>query len=194
MPERFSGGAALRTSEGRERRWWKRAVARTFEKAGCGPVPPRVGDAAFDAFASGESWRVYADVVPAMESLAARGVKMGIVSNFDSRLRGVIRDLGIEGYCSALVISSEFGRAKPSALIYLEAVKRLGVTPREALFVGDREEEDYLAPRLTGLGALWLVRNGSRREPHVIRSLRSLPARLVRGPAVRGPTGRAARR
>ena len=36
FPARFFGRSGLQTSEPRERRWWGRVVARTFERAGCG--------------------------------------------------------------------------------------------------------------------------------------------------------------
>jgi putative hydrolase of the HAD superfamily len=129
MPERFSGGRACRTSEARERRWWKKAVSRTFERAGCGRVPPAVTEAAFEAFAAGGAWRPYADAVPTLERLTALGCRLGLISNLDSRLRGVMKDLGLADFFDHLTISSESCRAKPSEKIFQQAVRALGTGP-----------------------------------------------------------------
>jgi putative hydrolase of the HAD superfamily len=177
MPRRFSG-ADFGTSESREQRWWKAAVARTFERAGCTPVPPKVTESAFSAFASGHAWRLYADVLPLFEKLKGSGVRLGVVSNFDSRLRKVIADLGLCRYGLKLVISSEVRSAKPSPRIYRIALDALGTEPGEALFVGDRKKQDYDGPRAAGLEALWLVRDGRRRGEKIIRSLRSVAGRV----------------
>jgi putative hydrolase of the HAD superfamily len=174
-PERFTGGGRFRTSEGRESRWWKRTVSRTFEAAGCGRLPREVAEAAFDAFSRAGAWRPYADVAATLEELSSTGLRLGVVSNFDSRLRRVLQELNLESSFSSLIISSECGYAKPSPRIFRAALKELDVRAEEALHVGDRREEDYHGPRAAGLAALWLVRNGSRRGPGIIRTLRQLP-------------------
>lgn len=178
-PERFTGGGRFGTSEGRESQWWKRAVSRTFQRAGCGTVPPEAVEAAFSAFSRADAWRPYADVAGTLETLASRGLRLGVVSNFDSRLRRVLEELNLASSFSSLIISSECGCAKPSPRIFQAALKELDVRPEEALHVGDRREEDYRGPRAAGLTAFWLVRDGSRRGPGTIRSLTRLP-RVVR--------------
>jgi putative hydrolase of the HAD superfamily len=178
MPRRFRGGTAFRTSEVMEKKWWQAAVRRTFERAGCTPLPESVVRGAFEAFASGGAWKLYADVAPLLEDLVSRGVRIGIVSNFDSRLRRVTSDLDLDRFGPRLVISSETGFAKPAADIYRTALAAVGTSAGETLFVGDRPLQDYDGPRREGMRALWLVRNGSRRGRNIIRSLASLPRYL----------------
>jgi putative hydrolase of the HAD superfamily len=178
-PERFTGGGRFRTSEGRESRWWKRAVSRTFEAAGCGRLPREAAEAAFDAFSRARAWRPYADVAATLDELSSIGLRLGVVSNFDSRLLRVLQELNLTSSFSSLIISSECGYAKPSPRIFQAALKELDVRADEALHVGDRREEDYHGPRAAGLDALWLVRDGSRRGPGTIRSLSQLP-RIIR--------------
>jgi len=189
MPERFAGGEFLRTSESRERRWWKRAVARTFERAGCGPPSRGVVEAVFEAFAEADAWRPYADVLRVLESLGELGVRLGVVSNFDSRLHAVLKGLDLRRRFSSVIISSECGFAKPSPRIYRAALRDLGAAGEETLFVGDRFLQDYRGPRRAGISAFWLVRDGSRRGPHVIRSLVKLsgflPQPLLRSTSTR---------
>ena len=177
MPERFAGGEQYRTSEARERAWWKRAAARTFERAGYGIPPRRVVDSAFGAFAHAGSWRKYADAARVLGKLQGMGLALGVVSNFDARLHTVLDGLSLTEFFSSVVISSECGFAKPSPRIYRTALGELGVAPEKTLFVGDRFAQDYRGPRSAGLEALWLVRRGGQSGSDVIRSLDRLPGR-----------------
>jgi putative hydrolase of the HAD superfamily len=178
MPERFAGGERCRTSEARERAWWKRAVARTFERAGYGIPPRRVVESAFSAFGHAGSWRKYADAGRILVKLRSKGIALGVVSNFDSRLHAVLGGLSLTDYFSTVIISSECGFAKPSRHIYQAALKELGTVPEKTLFVGDRFVQDYRGPRSAGLEALWLVRRGEESGPDVIRTLDRLPGRV----------------
>ena len=178
MPERFAGGEQYRTSEARERAWWKRAVARTFERAGYGLPPRRVVESAFNAFAHAGSWKRYADAARVLGKLGSMGMALGVVSNFDSRLHTVLDGLSLTDFFSSVVISSECGFAKPSPRIYRAALRELGAAPEKTLFVGDRFAQDYQGPRSAGLEALWLVRRGGEGGRDVIRSLDRLPGRV----------------
>ena len=75
---------------GGEREYWMRFTRSTLEKASRGEVPePFVGkvlDRLAEAFRALSVWRIYPDVIPALEGLQAAGVRMGVVSNWDSNL------------------------------------------------------------------------------------------------------------
>ena len=83
------------------------------------------------------SARLYDDVLPFLETLRSRGIKIAIVSNCDENMRDLLSGLGVAALADALVLSCEVGAAKPAAKIYLEALDRLGVTSDTALFVDD---------------------------------------------------------
>lgn len=53
---------------------------------------------------------------------------------------------------------------KPDARAYLAACQRLGVTPQDALMVGDSWQNDVQGALNAGLQAVWLNRNGAERE------------------------------
>jgi putative hydrolase of the HAD superfamily len=59
-----------------------------------------------------------------------------------------------------VVISEEVRVAKPAPGIYLIACRRAGVRPSDAIYVGDRLEDDALAARAAGLRGIWLNRSG----------------------------------
>lgn len=173
-PERFFGRSALQTSEPRERRWWARVVARTFERAGCGTPRAAVIAAGLEAFARGSAWRPCAGAVEVLSTLKARGLKIALVSNYDGRLHRVVAELGLKPFFDAVIVSSETGWAKPSPRIYTVALSALGVEPGEALMVGDRPKEDAAGATAAGLQSLLYDPRGSAPGPGSIRGLRQV--------------------
>ena len=65
------------------------------------------------------------------------GLKLGIVSNFDTRLRPILKELSLDQLFDAIVISAEVGVEKPNPTIFEAACQQLGVLPEEAVHVGD---------------------------------------------------------
>jgi putative hydrolase of the HAD superfamily len=178
FPERFFGRSGVQTSEPRERRWWARVVARTFERAGCGTPDAEVIAAGLAAFARGAAWRPCAGAVETLRTLKARGLKIALVSNFDGRLHRVVAELGLRPSFDAVIVSSEAGWAKPSPRIYAAALAALGVDPGEALMVGDRPNEDIAGATAAGLQALLYDPRGHAPGPGSIRDLRQVPGRV----------------
>jgi len=181
FPERFFGRSGLQTSEPRERRWWARVVARTFERAGCGRPSRAVIAAGIAAFGRGAAWRSCAGASATLRSLRARGLKIALVSNYDARLHRVVAELGLAPFIDAVVVSAQAGWAKPSPRIYAAALAALGVAPGEALMIGDRPEEDVAGATAAGLKALLYDPGGRASGPGSIRDLRQVPGRLAGG-------------
>jgi HAD superfamily hydrolase (TIGR01509 family) len=84
-----------------------------------------------------EGWRAYADAVPALEALRARGVRTALVSNVGFDLRPVLDGLGLLSLLDAVVLSFEVGAIKPQPEIFAAALTALDVPAQEALMVGD---------------------------------------------------------
>jgi len=179
FPERFFGRSALQTSEPRERRWWGRVVARTFERAGCDAPGAAVIAAGLEAFARGAAWRPVKGALETVQALKARGLKIALVSNYDGRLHRVVDELGLTRFFDAVIVSSEVGWAKPAPRIYEAALGALGVEPREALMVGDRPQEDVAGAAAAGLLALLYDPRGRVPGPGAIRDLRQVPGRIA---------------
>jgi len=175
FPERFFGRSGLQTAEPRERRWWARVVARTFERAGCGAPGAAVIAAGLEAFARGNAWRPVAGALETLNALKGRGLKIALVSNYDGRLHRVVAELGLAPYFDAVIVSAEVGWAKPSPRIYAAALAALGVAAAEALMVGDRPREDAAGAAAAGLRALLYDPRGRAPGPGSIRDLRQVP-------------------
>jgi putative hydrolase of the HAD superfamily len=98
---------------------------------------------------------------PLLESLRARGLKLGLVSNaFDPGwlLHRDLEQMGIEERLDFSVFSSEVGTRKPHQAIFRRALDALEVEPERALFVGDRLYEDVRGAAevgMTTVQALW---------------------------------------
>ncbi|MBD3390554.1 MAG: HAD-IA family hydrolase [Chitinivibrionales bacterium] len=156
-----------------EREWWRDLVAAVMAQFG----PLSDFDACFDAlyayFAMPEAWFVFPDVFPALASLRARGLALGIVSNWDSRLVSLCDGLGLSPYMQAMAISSLVGHAKPSPKIFRNALATLGVSAAEAIHVGDSVDMDYRGAAGAGIDAVIIDRHGDIRAPGV-RTVASL--------------------
>jgi putative hydrolase of the HAD superfamily len=114
----------------------------------------------FAYFSKPESWELYPDTVPALRALETRGIELGIVSNFDSRLYAILIGLGIDRFFESVTISSFAGAAKPSAKIFHRALRKHGVEASAALHVGNSLREDAQAAVAAGLGGVFLDRTG----------------------------------
>jgi putative hydrolase of the HAD superfamily len=129
-------------------------------------------------FVEATAWRIYPDVFPTLNLLRAQGLRLTVISNWDDRLRPLLRNLELDGWFHSIEISGESGFHKPSPRIFQRAVESLGLTPAEVLHVGDSLEEDYRGAKAAGLPALWLRRGTQVAAPDEITSLTELPALL----------------
>jgi putative hydrolase of the HAD superfamily len=97
--------------------------------------------------------------------------RLGCVTNGWAEVqRRKIKALGLEPLLDAIVIADDFGIEfwKPHRRPFLECCARLGVSPRESMFVGDYPERDIRGARSAGLACAWLQRPGgyfTTREP-----------------------------
>lgn len=99
----------------------------------------------------------YADVLPGLDRLQGR-VLVGSISNGNADLAAI----GLSRYFTVSLAAHELGVAKPDAAIFLEACRRLGVAPAEAVYVGDDLLLDVEGAQRAGLRAVWMNRSGSR--------------------------------
>jgi putative hydrolase of the HAD superfamily len=135
----------------REREGW-RAVVRAVlgDAAADGPC----FDALWQHFATGAAWRVLDGAIDAMDTARAAGVRVGVLSNMDARLTGVLRDLGLAEHLDGIFLPSTTGLAKPDPRAYLAAVLGLAARAERTVYIGDHEEDCVAPARRAGLRAL----------------------------------------
>jgi putative hydrolase of the HAD superfamily len=103
------------------------------------------------------SWNLYDDVLPCLESMD--GYALAVLSNGDSgQQRRKLEKMGIAPYFSSVVISGDLDVSKPHPGIFERSLQELGVSAREAVYVGDHLESDALGAEGVGMRAIWLAR------------------------------------
>jgi putative hydrolase of the HAD superfamily len=172
-------GADPDTVPAREREVWRGLVREVFAQAG---LLSAFGADGFDRFfadvyrhfESPGVWAVYPDVPPALAALRARGVRLGIISNFDGRLPPLLAGLGLAGWFDSVTLSSRVGAVKPAPAIFTRALAAQRVTAPEALHVGDSPAEDARGAQASGLESLLVDRAGRHPGLTDVRRIASL--------------------
>jgi putative hydrolase of the HAD superfamily len=163
------------TSEANERQRWQRIVRQVFDDV------PLQADALFEAlwhhFAQPPHWRLYEDVAGTLNALRGRGFKLGIASNFDSRLKNIVAGHSPLAACEAVFVSSEVGYTKPDLRFFRAIEELLEACAGQILLVGDDEIADVQGATKAGWQIVLLNRDGFGPRG-AIRTLEELPVCL----------------
>ncbi|MCP4644200.1 MAG: HAD family hydrolase [bacterium] len=139
-----------------------------------------------------EQWEarpIYPHVKSTLETLHARGYRLGVVSNTmnaASYLRGHFREAGIRDFFEVTVFSPEVGVNKPDPAIFHQALDAMGVEPAQAWYVGDKPQRDICGAHRAGMTAVLVdsahtdrINDGPEYVPdYSIRDIAALPALL----------------
>jgi len=157
MPQRTT---IDRPRENDDKGWWRELVDLVLDQ-----VAPLLSEfdrdnffeIAYEHFAEAGVWEIYPEVPGVLEQLRRR-FQLAVISNFDGRLRFILRHLGISKFFSHVFISSELGADKPDPEIYRRALKLIDRKPTEVLHVGDDSQRDWEAASAAGLSVFRLDR------------------------------------
>ncbi|MFE2104919.1 HAD family hydrolase [Kitasatospora sp. NPDC059463] len=148
---------------------------------GCG-VPEReleglVGE--LDRAMKAVRLELFEDTRRVLGELRARGLLVGICSNWFWNLEDCLEEVGLGGAADVVVGSARAGARKPHPLIYRVLLERCALPARQVLFVGDMWAPDVLGPVGAGMRAVHLCRP----DPAVLGSEPPLPdgAARIRG-------------
>ncbi|MGH9752448.1 MAG: HAD-IA family hydrolase [Blastocatellia bacterium] len=142
-----------------EKGWWRNLVRAVFADLGSFPRFDQFFDEIFERFRGREFWRIYDDVAPALTELKRRGLKLGVISNFDSRLYDVLRACRLDHFFDSVHISARVGAAKPDPAIFQAALNYHSVEARRALHIGDSLREDVEGAMAAGINVVLLDRD-----------------------------------
>lgn len=137
---------------------WAALVDKTFADLVDPPPSRSFFPALYARFARAEAWRIFGDVLPVLHALQAAKQRLLVISNWDERLRPLLRELQLSAFFEDLLISLELGSTKPDPAIFLEAARRLELDPEEILHVGDDPQADTEGARRAGFQARTVVR------------------------------------
>ena len=144
---------------------WLQIVSHTF-----GETIPRenlgqVFEDLYEYFVAPSAWTLDPGIRPMLEILRGKGIGLGILSNWDRRLKATLAKLDLLDLFDQLVVSNEVGFEKPHAAIFDEAIEKSGCGPDNILHVGDSLEADILPAVELGLTAIWVKPPGPRGGP-----------------------------
>lgn len=142
-----------------EKGWWRNLVRAVFADCGAFPHFEQFFDDVFEQFRQPKLWRVFDDVIPALKELKRQGFRLGVISNFDSRLDDVLRGCELAQFFDSVHISTRVGAAKPDPLIFDAALAHHQIEASQAWHVGDSVSEDYEGAEAIGINALLLDRD-----------------------------------
>lgn len=181
--ERFAHAARAKslwtTTPERSRAFWREVYEILLDDLGI-PDDHDLVDRVYAEFTDLANYALFEDVIPALESLRAAGLRLGVVSNYEAWLERLLVHLGVTRYFDVRVISGIEGVQKPDPAIFRLAMERAGVSPEESVYVGDDPELDVAPAAEAGMRPILLDRRG--RHPDApqprITSMAELPPLL----------------
>jgi len=145
-----------------EKPWWKDVVYRVFDDVGMVSNFDRFFEEVYEQFRDGRGWRLFPETMEVLEELRRLQYKLGVLSNFDSRVYSVMKSLKILSFFDFITISSETGYAKPHPEIFKAAIRSAGAPANRILFIGDNLADDVQAGAEAGLHTILIDRDGRR--------------------------------
>jgi len=151
--------------------WWRELVFRTL-----GQENQTCFEELFEIFARAAAWQVFPDVEDTLREARSRGLHIGVISNWDERLRPLLDKIGLAHYFDSITISCEVGVEKPGVEIFHAGLRTAGVTAYQAVHVGDSDKEDVHGAEAVGMTAVLL--NRTEGDGVGLRYLRDLWSKL----------------
>jgi putative hydrolase of the HAD superfamily len=144
-----------------EQAWWKRVVQEVFLPFGPFADFDAYFEELFAYFARAESWLLYPDASETIRALSKRGIRLAVVSNFDSRLISILQGLGVAASLDGIFVSSSVGYAKPDRRIFDFVLKAQQLSPERVLHVGDSIRNDIEGAVNAGMKGILVDRQGA---------------------------------
>ncbi len=128
-------------------------------------LPERI----YTGFTSAASYRMFADARPALHAARRRGLKVGILSNWEPWLVRLLAELKIDHLLDFVVVSGICGYEKPDPRIYQEVLAAAGVEPDALVHVGDSPHADVSGARRAGITSVLIDRRDRHPEVDAVR-------------------------
>ncbi len=117
-----------------------------------------------DVLSDAVVYKPFDDIKSSLEKLKAKGVHLGVLSNWDFKLQAALEDAGIAHLFDFVLSSAQVGIEKPAREFFergLALARKVvpDLKARDCFYIGDHYEKDVLGARGAGLSPLWLVRD-----------------------------------
>lgn len=122
-----------------------------FEKAGLNVPPDIAREVLKKAQSRNPSIVLFDDVIPALDELQQRGLKLGMISNVDYDMTEALEKLGLIDRLDVIMTSKDAGATKPNPAIFRAALEEAGVPAARSIYVGDQYDIDIAGSRSAGM-------------------------------------------
>ncbi|MEI7814265.1 MAG: HAD-IA family hydrolase [Coriobacteriia bacterium] len=161
--DRYQSDDTFWTDEDRTSQVWVGMYSLLCRNLGIDDGAERIATRVYQEFGDPSRWEAYPDVLPAFRRLRERGLRLGLISNWDDRLAGLIEGMGLASELETIVSSADVGLHKPDPRIFELACARLGVEPEAAAHVGDHHYADIVGARAVGMRPVLIDRHADSR-------------------------------
>ena len=127
---------------------------------GIGPMPDSFFRRLSELFLLVGTWHIFPDVLPALDALRARGLRLAAVSNWVWQLPELLHSLELVSHFDTVAVSARVGFEKPHPEIFRWALRHTGVRPDEVIHVGDHLDADVAGARAVGIEGVLIDRRG----------------------------------
>lgn len=143
--------------------WWTRFVERTFAdftQPGDEIKITKIADELLNFYETGDAFTIRPGTINLLGHLQNKGIKLGVISNYDVRLKKILKCLNLDKYFNFILVSYEVGYAKPDKEIFEKALS-LGncLSGKEVIHVGNSVKLDYHAAKAAGFNAILITEN-----------------------------------
>lgn len=127
---------------------------------GLGPMPESYFRRLSDLFGMTVNWHIFPDVHPTLDGLKARGLILGVVSNWVWSLPELLHALDLVRHFDFVVASARLGYEKPHLEIFRSALAEAGVPASQVIHVGDHVDADVQGALAAGIDPVLIDRVG----------------------------------
>lgn len=165
----------------RVRAFWRAFTAGWVEEVG---LPGETTDALMEASETvlygpdAPEFRVFDDVIPTLEGLRGRGIRLAVLSNWDESLERVLETRGLRPYFEVVVASLVVGVEKPEPAIFEHLRSALDLPPESVWHVGDNPLDDVQGARGAGMRGILIARDHDAPSDWALTDMRQLLDRV----------------
>jgi len=135
----------------------------TLESLNLPKLKPEIANKAILIYHSTEGafWKIRPDVEPLLKDLYAKKLKLGVLSNapFHEGILQILETKKLTQYFKVISSSAQIGFCKPDRRCFEYILNKLGISPEQAIMIGDDLKNDILGAQQLGMKTIYVKRN-----------------------------------
>jgi putative hydrolase of the HAD superfamily len=141
--------------------FWGRIYGEALERLEVPDPNGEIFEALYERYTRYDSYRLFSECIPTLMAIREAGLVVGLISNFEEWLEGMLIEMEIAHLFDFMIISGKEGIEKPDPAIFQLALERSGIAAETAVYVGDHPRLDFEASRAVGMEAVLIDRKGN---------------------------------